>query len=160
MQTPGNFPNEVMGTPTSSRGGQPSNDGVSELYEDDLEMHCTCRMQIAEEENKLFAHTLAVSYVQDALPLVPHLSFEDEENDIVRVQDEVSCHYQVKKNDQNYNKTSPVESFKQCVGSLWASASNSQPTRDCQSFIILLILSTPAWSKNTERTSSGPRVPR
>ncbi|XP_076821673.1 mitogen-activated protein kinase kinase kinase 1-like isoform X2 [Clavelina lepadiformis] len=108
VQTPGNFPNEVMGTPTSSRGGQPSNDGVSELYEDDLEMHCTCRMQIAEEENKLFAHTLAVSYVQDALPLVPHLSFEDEENDIVRVQDEHTGLEQEYRENQQWTKGAQI----------------------------------------------------
>ena len=47
-------------------------------------------MQIAEEEDKLYAHTLAVSYVQDGLPLVPHLSFSDQDADIVRVQNEVS----------------------------------------------------------------------
>ena len=47
-------------------------------------------MQIEEEEDKLFANALAVSYVQDGLPMVPHLSFTDEEHDIVRCQNEVS----------------------------------------------------------------------
>uniref|UniRef100_H2YSR2 Mitogen-activated protein kinase kinase kinase 1 n=1 Tax=Ciona savignyi TaxID=51511 RepID=H2YSR2_CIOSA len=62
----------------------------NESYEADLAMQCSCRMKIEEEEDKLFAHTLAVSYIQDALPTVPHLSFTEDDVDIVRVQDETT----------------------------------------------------------------------
>ena len=86
MQTPNHFREFDASTPTSS-SYNPAGYGLS--YEDDLVVQCSCRMKIAEEEEKLFAHTLAVSYVQDGLPLVPHLSFTDDEQDIVRRQDEV-----------------------------------------------------------------------
>lgn len=90
MQTPGTFPTHDYATsPASSGGRHPATITPLEGYDADLEVHCSCRQQIAEEEDKLFAHTLAVSYVQDALPLVPHLSFEEGEGDIVRVQSEV-----------------------------------------------------------------------
>lgn len=82
VQTPGHFREFDAHTPTSS--GRPA---LS--YEDDLAMQCSCHMKITEEEDKLYAHTLAVSYVQDGLPLVPHLSFSEEDVDIVRVQNEV-----------------------------------------------------------------------
>nr|CAB3263621.1 mitogen-activated protein kinase kinase kinase 1-like [Phallusia mammillata] len=89
VQTPGSFPaTDEASTPTSSSGHRLSAAPSVEGYEADLEIHCSCQMQIAEEEDKMFAHTLAVSYVQDALPLVPHLSFAEEETDIVRVQNE------------------------------------------------------------------------
>ena len=86
VQTPIRFDEFDAHTPTSS-GYNHAETLLS--YEDDLSLQCSCRMKIEEEEDKLFAHTLAVSYVQDGLPLVPHLSFTDEENDIVRCQNEV-----------------------------------------------------------------------
>ena len=87
VQTPGRFDDFDAITPTSSNYN-PLDGQLT--YEDDLSFQCTCRMQIEEEEDKLFAHALAVSYVQDGLPLVPHLSFTDEEHDIVRCQNEAS----------------------------------------------------------------------
>ncbi|XP_039266374.2 mitogen-activated protein kinase kinase kinase 1-like [Styela clava] len=61
---------------------------VGSDYASDINYACSCQAQIAEEESKLFARALAVSYVQDALPTIPHLSYTEYDTEIIRTQDE------------------------------------------------------------------------
>lgn len=59
-------------------------------YSTDITAACSCQASIAEKENKIFARALAVSYAQDAIPVIPHLSYSEDDAEFIRTQDEVS----------------------------------------------------------------------